>query len=142
MAHSWNNPYFHGTANATMPETCTNGFGADTETEFWVVFPCVLSRACLCTGFVFGKYSQNTAVFSVFSAGYCRYTDTADTDLQDGKTMLWATTQLETIQQRRNAKADQRPFFVGVGYHKPHMPEYCPSKYLLAISSTPTKTFV
>ena len=47
--------------------------------------------------------------------------------------MLWATTQLETIQQRRNAKADQRPFFVGVGYHKPHMPEYCPSRYLLAI---------
>jgi iduronate 2-sulfatase len=87
IAHSWNNPYFHGVPNATMPDNCTKGFG------------------------------------------YCRYTDTADADLQDGKTASWAKAQLENIQQKRINGSDTRPFFLGVGFHKPHMPEYCPSKY-------------
>merc|ERR1712176_1363491 len=48
-----------------------------------------------------------------------------DMHLQDGQIASRAISILEGLQQRR----ESRRFFLGVGFHKPHLPEYCPQKY-------------
>ena len=90
LAHSWNQPYYHGIQSAKMPAECK----ADGHPN-----------------------------------GYCRFTNTTDGELQDGDVANWAKAQLKQIQANRSSGTDDRPFFVGVGFHKPHMPEYCPSRY-------------
>lgn len=52
----------------------------------------------------------------------------ADSKLNDG---MIADNAVKTLQQLKlnRTKGDTRPFFVAVGFHKPHLPFYCPSKY-------------
>ena len=54
--------------------------------------------------------------------------DTDDSNLWDGKIASHAVSILEEIKQNRS-KGDDRPFFVAVGFHKPHLPFYCTKKY-------------
>ena len=54
--------------------------------------------------------------------------DTDDSNLQDGKIANFAIQTLNEIKQNRS-KGDNRPFFVAVGFHKPHLPFYCAKKY-------------
>ena len=77
-----------------------------------------------------GRQSASTPVeCHTHPDGYCRFTNTSDGDLVDGDVAIWAKTQLMQVHANRSSGADERPFFLGVGFHKPHMPEYCPSKY-------------
>ena len=54
--------------------------------------------------------------------------DTDDSNLQDGKIASYAISTLKEIKQNRS-KGDNRPFFVAVGFHKPHLPFFCAKKY-------------
>ena len=54
--------------------------------------------------------------------------DTDDSNLWDGKIASYAVNTLNEIKQNRS-KGDNRPFFVAVGFHKPHLPWYCAKKY-------------
>ena len=54
--------------------------------------------------------------------------NTDDSNLQDGKIAAHAITTMQEIKQNRS-KGDNRPFFVAVGFHKPHLPFYCAKKY-------------
>ena len=54
--------------------------------------------------------------------------DTDDKHLQDGKIAENAISTLTEIKQNRS-KGDNRPFFLAVGFHKPHLPFYCAKKY-------------
>ena len=51
-----------------------------------------------------------------------------DDQLQDGKLADNAVKILQELKQNRS-QGDNRPFFVAVGFHKPHVPWYAPSKY-------------
>ena len=51
-----------------------------------------------------------------------------DDQLQDGKLADNAVQILQELKLNRS-KGDNRPFFVAVGFHKPHVPWYAPSKY-------------
>ena len=52
----------------------------------------------------------------------------SDDQLQDGKIADNAVKILNEIKQNKSS-GDNRPFFVAVGFHKPHVPWYAPSKY-------------
>ena len=54
--------------------------------------------------------------------------DTDDSNLQGGKLAANAIETLREIKQNRS-KGDNRPFFVAVGFHKPHLPFYCAKKF-------------
>ena len=54
--------------------------------------------------------------------------DTDDSNLWDGKIATNAVNTLNEIKQNRS-KGDNRPFFLAVGFHKPHLPWYCAKKY-------------
>ena len=54
--------------------------------------------------------------------------DTNDSNLQDDKIADNATKTLAEIKKNRS-KGDNRPFFLAVGFHKPHLPFYCAKKY-------------
>lgn len=54
--------------------------------------------------------------------------DTDETNLQDGKIADNAISTLKEIKQNRS-KGDNTPFFLAVGFHKPHLPFYCAKKY-------------
>ena len=54
--------------------------------------------------------------------------DTDDSNLWDGKIASYAITTLKEIEQNRS-KGDERPFFLAVGFHKPHLEWYCAKKY-------------
>ena len=54
--------------------------------------------------------------------------DTDDSNLRDGKIANYAISTLNEIKQNRS-KGDNRPFFLAVGFHKPHLPFYCAKKY-------------
>eukprot|EP01052_Picozoa_sp_SAG31_P033955 SAG31_NODE_3902_length_3768_cov_5.032979_4_plen_160_part_00 len=42
----------------------------------------------------------------------------------------WGLKALKAVAAARSAPAaPAQPFFIGVGFHKPHMPEYCPVEY-------------
>ena len=55
--------------------------------------------------------------------------DQPDNYLQDGKIADNAVSVLQQLKQNRSSTGIAKPFFVGVGFHKPHLPFYCPSKY-------------
>lgn len=52
-----------------------------------------------------------------------------DDKLNDGMIADNAVKVLQQLKQNRTRKGDKRPFFMAVGFHKPHLPFYCPSKY-------------
>ena len=54
--------------------------------------------------------------------------DQPDNYLRDGKIADNAISVLQQLKQNRS-KGDTRPFWLGVGFHKPHLPFYCTSKY-------------
>jgi arylsulfatase A-like enzyme len=47
--------------------------------------------------------------------------DVADDDMGDGKITAWAASRL--------SRRHERPFFMGVGYYRPHIPLYAPRRY-------------
>ena len=49
--------------------------------------------------------------------------------LVDERVRDHAITMLSNISSKRAAGQEDRPFFIAVGFHKPHLPEYCPSRY-------------
>ena len=51
-----------------------------------------------------------------------------DDQLQDGDIADHAVSVLKELHQNRS-HGDDRPFFLGVGFHKPHLPFYAPSRY-------------
>ena len=51
-----------------------------------------------------------------------------DNQLPDGQIADQAVTTILEIQQNRS-KGDNTPFFLAVGFHKPHLPFYAPAKY-------------
>ena len=57
-----------------------------------------------------------------------RSLNTDEKNLQDGKIASHTIYILNLIKQNRS-KGDNRPFFVAVGFHKPHLPFYCAKKY-------------
>ncbi len=54
--------------------------------------------------------------------------DTNVTNLQDGKIAEYAIYTMKQIKENRT-KGDNRPFFLAVGFHKPHLPFYCAQKF-------------
>ena len=52
----------------------------------------------------------------------------SDSDLRDGQIADKAIEYIQTINMNRT-KGDMTPFFLAVGFHKPHLPFYAPSKY-------------
>ena len=54
--------------------------------------------------------------------------DDKDDVLRDGQVADNAIKVLQTLKHNQT-KGDDRPFFVAVGFHKPHLPFYAPSKY-------------
>lgn len=54
--------------------------------------------------------------------------DRPDNRLRDGMIADHAVDVLQQIKHNRT-KGDNRSFFLAVGFHKPHLPFYCPSKY-------------
>ena len=54
--------------------------------------------------------------------------DTDESNLMDGKIASFAISTFQEIKQNRS-KGDNRPFFVAVGFHKPHLSWYCAKKY-------------
>ena len=51
-----------------------------------------------------------------------------DNQLKDGDIAEHAVSVLQELRQNRS-NGDNRPFFLGVGFHKPHLPFYAPSRY-------------
>ena len=105
LNHSWSDgTVFHPLQSAAMPPTCA----AD---------------------------SQNGL------GGYCRFTGVGlnGTGLVDSEVAEWGVQRLAAVAAARlEAQAEppqahqaqaRQPFFIGVGFHKPHMPEYCPAEY-------------
>ena len=54
--------------------------------------------------------------------------NTDEKNMQDGKIASNAISTLTEIKQNRS-KGDDRPFFLAVGFHKPHLPFFCAKKY-------------
>ena len=54
--------------------------------------------------------------------------DVPDNELVDGKLTENAISVFKQIKQNRS-NGDNRPFFVAVGFHRPHLAWYCPKKY-------------
>ena len=52
----------------------------------------------------------------------------ADNQQPDGQIADRAVSVLQQLHQNRS-KGDNRPFFLAVGFHKPHLPFYAPSRY-------------
>ncbi|XP_065836052.1 iduronate 2-sulfatase-like [Oscarella lobularis] len=51
-----------------------------------------------------------------------------DNDLPDGQICDQAIKTLQALKANRT-KGDQRPFFLAIGFHKPHIPHFAPKKY-------------
>ena len=62
--------------------------------------------------------------------------DDDDDALRDGQVADNAIKVLKALKQNQT-KGDTRPFFVAVGFHKPHLPFYAPSKYYNLYPSAP-----
>lgn len=63
---------------------------------------------------IVGEHPKGWAIYNV-----------SDEQLQDGDIAERAVEIFEEMQHRKEA----RPFFLAVGFHKPHMPQNCPLKY-------------
>ena len=56
------------------------------------------------------------------------FKDIEDNQLRDGQVADNAISVLKALKENQT-KGDDRPFFVAVGFHKPHLPFFAPSKY-------------
>ncbi len=68
-----------------------------------------------------GKYSNDSSSWWSFE-GY------ADNQLPDGQIADKAINYLAALKENKS-KGDDRPFFLAVGFHKPHLPFIAPSRY-------------
>ena len=71
-------------------------------------------------------FHSTNKVYSV-NAWHC-FDNASDDALQDGQTAAKAVETLQEIKQNRSKGIDT-PFFLAVGFHKPHLPFFAPSKY-------------
>lgn len=71
-------------------------------------------------------FHSTNKVYSV-NAWHC-FDNASDDALQDGQTADKAVETLQEIKQNRSKGIDT-PFFLAVGFHKPHLPFFAPSKY-------------
>ena len=55
--------------------------------------------------------------------------DVADDGYPDGKLAIKAVNALKELAPKAKAKKDKQPFFLGVGFRKPHLPFTAPKKY-------------
>ena len=62
------------------------------------------------------------------SASWRSFDGFEDNQLPDGQIAVNALKTLQELKQNQS-KGDNRPFFLAVGFHKPHVPFYAPSKY-------------
>ena len=62
------------------------------------------------------------------SNAWYQWENTTDSGLRDGQT---ADNAIKTIQELRKNRivGDNTPFFLAVGFHKPHLPFFAPAKY-------------
>ena len=69
-----------------------------------------------------GKYGGNQ------TSSWWSFEGFEDNQLPDGQI---ADNAIQTLQQlkQNQSKGDDRPFFLAVGFHKPHLPFYAPEKY-------------
>ena len=69
-----------------------------------------------------GEYGGNT------TSSWWSFDGFEDNQLPDGQI---ADNAIETLRQlkQNQSKGDDRPFFLAVGFHKPHLPFYAPTKY-------------
>jgi len=65
---------------------------------------------------------------SIDHVAWHSFENTPDNMLRDGQIADNAVATLQEIKQNRS-KGDNTPFFVAVGFHKPHLPLYAPSRY-------------
>ena len=63
-----------------------------------------------------------------YQSGACHEWDAPDADMTEGKLATHATQLLDVVGKQRSA-GQQRPFFLAVGFHKPHIPWHAPRKY-------------
>ena len=70
-------------------------------------------------------HGQNTVTSS---NSWHRWENITDSGLKDGQVADNAIKTLQAIRQNRT-KGDNTPFFVAVGFHKPHLPFFAPAKY-------------
>ena len=65
-----------------------------------------------------------------YSSGACHQWDALDDDMTEGKLATHALALLDVVAKERHAaSANTRPFFLAVGFHKPHIPWHAPKKY-------------
>ena len=61
--------------------------------------------------------------------------DTPDSEMGDTQITDWAIKRLKS----HSATEHQKPFFLGVGYYRPHIPLFAPSKYFNRFKAAPAK---
>lgn len=71
---------------------------------------------------VLGEFSNKSRSWTDFD-GYL------DNQLPDGQLADRAIKVLKQLKNNRTENGDNRPFFLGVGFHKPHLPFNCPGHY-------------
>jgi iduronate 2-sulfatase len=54
--------------------------------------------------------------------------DVPDNDMQDGQFADRAVQWIQRFSKEQKSKADQRPFFLSAGFHRPHIPYLAPQK--------------
>ena len=88
-------------------------------------------------GFDDNKYSwslpyYHSPLWLIYAANYTSswwsFKDYLDNQLPDGQIAENAVDRIRSLRQSRN-NGDVRPFFLAVGFHKPHLPFHAPSKY-------------
>ena len=60
--------------------------------------------------------------------GWCGFPGNGS-DLMDGSVADHAVKVLRELHVNRTTRNDSRPFFMGVSFHKPHMPHWCPQSF-------------
>ena len=80
------------------------------------------------------KYSWSTPYFhatqkvKIRDSWHC-FDNISDNTLRDGNISDNAVETLKEIKQNRTNGINNKPFFLAVGFHKPHLPFFSPSKY-------------
>ena len=69
------------------------------------------------------------ASYAVSGEGWCA-ADWPDADFTDGKIATLAVERLAEYGRRQNTTRTRTPWFLAVGFHKPHLPNAIPLKYL------------
>jgi arylsulfatase A-like enzyme len=55
--------------------------------------------------------------------------DVPDNNMQDGRFAELAVDWIEKFSSEQKAKTNEQPFFLGVGFHRPHIPYLAPQRY-------------